>query len=224
MKAFVGVQRWLGTNPTLERAVTSLFHRMYYHTRDGTFRNTWLDVRVMKSPFDLWIYQELILRLRPDLIVETGTKEGGSAFYYASICDLIDHGKIVTIDITPFAGAPEHPRVTYLHGSSTSDEILDRVREEADGGTVLAALDSNHEKEHVLGELDAYGQIVTPGSYMVVEDTHLNGHPVSPGFGPGPMEALEAWLPSHPEYRNDPECEKFFMTSNRNGWLQRVAP
>jgi cephalosporin hydroxylase len=223
MKSLVGVQRWLGTRPVLERTVTSLFHRMYYHTRDGTFRNSWLGVRVMKSPFDLWIYQELISRLRPDLIIETGTKEGGSAFYFASICDLLDHGRIITIDINSFPGKPEHPRITYLEGSSTSPEILDRVGQAASGATVLVALDSNHEEDHVLGELDAYGPFVNPGSYLVVEDTHLNGHPVSPGFGPGPTEALEKWLPSHPEFRPDPACEKFYMTSNKGGWLQRVG-
>jgi cephalosporin hydroxylase len=83
-------------------------------------------------------------------------------------------------------------------------------------------LDSNHTEEHVLGELDGYSAFVTPGSYMIVEDTHLNGHPVSPGFGPGPMEAVEKWLPAHPEFRVDPDCEKFFMTWNPRGYLQRV--
>jgi cephalosporin hydroxylase len=221
MKSLVGVQRWLGTRPVLVRTVTNLFQLMYYHTREGTIRNSWLGTGVMKSPFDLWIYQELISRLRPDLIIETGTKMGGSAFYFASICDLLDHGRIITIDTRTFPDRPEHPRITYIEGGSTAPEILDRVRQEA-SGTVLVSLDSNHQRDHVLAELDAYSQFVSPGSYLVVEDTILNGHPVSPGFGPGPMEALEKWLPSHPEFRVDPKCEKLYMTSHRHGWLQRV--
>ena len=224
MKRMVGAQRWLGSRPALERTVTSLFHRMYYHRRAGSYRTTWLGTGVQKSPFDLFVYQELIDRLRPDLIVETGTNRGGSAFYYATICDLVDHGRIVTVDVQAFPDRPEHPRITYLEGSSTAPELVDRIKQEVNGtSTVLVILDSAHTEDHVFGELEVYNQFVTPGSYLVVEDTHLNGHPVSPGFGPGPMEAVEKWLPGHPEFRNDAACEKFYMTSCPGGWLQRAA-
>src|SRR5579859_2406629 len=172
MKAFTGVQRWLGTRPVLERTVTSLFHRMYYHQRHRTWWSegtTWLGTRVMKSPFDLWVYQELLTRIRPDLIIETGTNRGGGAHYLASICDLLDHGMIITIDTLARPNRPEHPRITYIEGSSTAPEIVDRVSKEATG-TVFVILDSAHAADHVLGELDVYGPLVTPGSYMIVED------------------------------------------------------
>ena len=70
----------------------------------------WLGVRTDKCPLDLWIYQELLHELRPDLIVETGTAFGGSALYFASLCDLLGHGRVLTIDVQPQEGRPEHPQ------------------------------------------------------------------------------------------------------------------
>lgn len=223
MKAAIGVQRWLAGRPALERTVTNLFHRMYYHgsSRPWWENTTWLGTRVQKCPLDLWIYQELLSRLRPDVIVETGTNRGGSALYLASICDLLGSGRIITVDLQTRFDPPQHPRITYLSGSSTSPEVISRITGEA-SGTIMVILDSAHQRAHVLEELAAYGPLVTPGSYLIVEDTHLNGHPASPGFGPGPMEAVEEFVGSHPEFRVDRDCEKFFMTFNPRGFLQRV--
>jgi cephalosporin hydroxylase len=221
-RAKIAVERWLASRSSLEKAVTSLFHRMYYHgpNRSWWDNTTWLGTRVEKSPFDLWIYQELLTRLRPDVIIETGTNRGGSALYLASICDLLDNGKVITVDIETRFDPPEHPRITYLQGSSTAPDIVSRITEAA-SGTIMVILDSGHSRAHVLDELAAYASLVTPGSYLVVEDTHLNGHPVSPGFGPGPMEAVEEFLRSHSEFRIDRDCEKFLMTFNPRGFLQR---
>ncbi len=209
--------------PAGGKAITGLFHRMWYHQKQRTWWSedtTWLGTRVMKSPFDLWIYQEILARVRPDLIIETGTNFGGGAFYLASICDLLDHGRVLTVDIRNRPDLPQHPRITYIEGSSTAPEVVERIRAHA-ADTTMVILDSSHKCDHVLQELDCYGPMVSPRSYMVVEDTHLNGHPVSPRFGPGPMEALEKWLPAHPEFRVDTQCEKFFMTWHPRGYLQR---
>lgn len=206
----------------VERTVTNLFHRMYYDAPARTWDNTtWLGTSILKCPLDLWIYQELLVRVRPDVILETGTCKGGSAHYLASICDLLDRGRVVTVDISSDPERPRHRRITYLEGPSTSPEILSRMSEEA-AGTVMVILDSDHSRAHVLNELTAYSPLVTRGSYLVVEDTNLNGHPADPGFGPGPTEAVQEFLGTHPEFRVDRECEKFFMTFNPRGYLRRT--
>ena len=217
-----GVKHWAATRSPVEKAVTNLFHRMYYGLPQRTWkRTTWLGTPILKCPLDLWIYQELLARIRPEVILETGTNEGGSAHYLASICDLLDSGRVVTVDLAPKPNRPQHPRITYIEGSSTSSEVLSRMSEEA-SGTVMVILDSDHSRGHVLDELKAYSPLVTPGSYLIVEDTNINGHPAHPRWGPGPMEAVEEFLGSHPEFRVDRDCEKFFMTFNPSGYLQRA--
>ena len=86
----------------------------------------------------------------------------------------------------------------------------------------MVILDSDHTCEHVLSELRLYSDLVTPGSYLVVEDTNVNGHPVDPSFEPGPHEAVELLLPDHPDFTPDTECEKFFLTFNPGGYLLRA--
>jgi cephalosporin hydroxylase len=143
-------------------------------------------VPVWKCPLDLWVYQELIHELAPDLIVETGSAYGGSGLYLAMLCELVGKGEVVSIDIGEWPDRPRHQRLTYIVDSSTSPALVQRIAERARGlQTVLVVLDSDHRYEHVLAELQAYGPLVTPGSYLVVEDTNINGHPVYEDFGPG---------------------------------------
>lgn len=210
-----------------QRDTVEQFHKLYYDT--GTMGKTWsetywMGARVAKCPFDLWVYQELLYELRPDLIIECGTLYGGSAAYLASLCDLLDQGRILTIDVHPREGRPEHDRITYITGSSTDDGIVARVKGEIQpDDTVLVILDSDHRKTHVLDELRTYHDIVTPGSYVIVEDTNINGHPVAPEFGPGPMEALEAFLQENDDFEIDKSREKFYLTFNPKGYLKKKA-
>jgi cephalosporin hydroxylase len=202
------------------------FHKLYYYGADQTLRKTrWLGNRVIKCPLDLWVYQEIIWDSRPDLIVETGSGRGGSAYFMACMCDLAGHGRIVTVDVRDVE-RPRHDRVTYLHGSSTDAEIVARVRAAAaEAGRVMVLLDSDHSREHVLEELHHYAPLVTPGSYLIVEDTNVNGHPVVPDHGPGPMEAVDEFLAGDAgaDFLIDPDCEKFFLTMNPRGYLRRTG-
>lgn len=209
----------------LQGDVIDRFTEAYYdgalfgETRADTH---WLGIRTDKNPLDLWIYQELLHELRPDLIVETGTAFGGSALYLSSICDLLGHGKVVTVDIIEQEGRPQHPRLEYVTGSSIAPEIVEAVKRRVEpGGTAMVVLDSNHKRDHVLEELRLYAPLVTPGSYIVVEDTILNGHPVSPEFGPGPMEAVDTFLAETDEFEVDRRREKLYLTFNRKGYLRR---
>jgi hypothetical protein len=106
--------------------VAAEFHRMYFDARDFnlTWRNTfYLGHPILKCPLDLWLYQEIIHRIRPGLIVETGTAFGGSALYLANLCDTIGHGRVMTVDLNPKPDLPTHPRLEYVVGSSTAPEI-----------------------------------------------------------------------------------------------------
>lgn len=205
-----------------EPGVTEAFHRLYYDT--AVWKDTyWLGVRTQKCPLDLWVYQEILHETRPDLVIETGTAHGGSALYLASVCDLLGRGEVVTVDIHPVDGRPEHDRVTYLTGSSTADEVVGEIERLVAGGPerVLVILDSDHSRDHVLDELRIYSRFVTPGSYLVVEDTNVNGHPVMPEHGPGPMEALDEFLGETDEFEIEAAREKFFLTFNPRGFLRR---
>jgi Cephalosporin hydroxylase len=118
--------------------------------------------------------------------VETGTAHGGSALCLATLCEATGHGEVVSVDIGEWPDRPRHPRLTYLTASSTDPAAVERVAQRARGArTVLVVLDSDHRRDHILAELYAYAPLVTPGSYLVVEDTNVNGHPVYEEFGPG---------------------------------------
>ena len=198
------------------------FHELYYDSRDTTWKDTrWRGVRAQKCPLDLWVYQEILHEVQPDLIVETGTAEGGSALFLASMLDLVGRGEVVTIDVLERSDYPRHPRITYLHGSSTDPSIVGHVGELIGGDRVMVILDSDHSKEHVLDEMRAYAPYVSRGSYLIVEDTNINGHPVLPDFGPGPWEAVEEFLQDNDQFEVDRSREKLLMTFNPMGYLRR---
>jgi cephalosporin hydroxylase len=208
------------------RRIVSRFHRLYYYEGERTWANTsWLGARAQKCPLDLWIYQEILHETRPDLIVETGTADGGSALFLASILDLLGNGRVITIDVEARAARPQHERIEYVTASSTAPEIVAQVQAvAARAGSVMAILDSDHSREHVLAELRAYGDLVTPGNYLVVEDTNLGGHPIWPDFGPGPMAAAREFLAERTDFALDPQREKFGLTFNPNGFLRKTVP
>jgi cephalosporin hydroxylase len=206
-------------------AIVDQFHRLYYND-PGTWLDTrWLGVPAWKCPLDLWVYQEILQELRPALIVECGTAHGGSAYYLASICDLLGTGDIVTIDVETKPGRPVHPRITYILGSSVDAAVVEQVRARLpETGHVLVILDSDHSAAHVERELSLYAGMVTMGSYLIVEDTNINNHPVGPDFGPGPMEAAAAFLETNHQFVVDEGRQKYHLTFNPRGFLRRISP
>jgi cephalosporin hydroxylase len=213
----------------ISHEIVDSFHKLFYDSAPDTWASmSWLGVATKKYPCDLWVYQEIIHELRPDLIVETGTRFGGSALFMATICDLIDHGAVVTVDVAELAASTHvrrpHPRITYLNGSSTSPDIVQAVRDRAvSAERVMVVLDSDHSMPHVIEELRLYSDLVTEGSYLIVEDTNVNGHPVDPGFGKGPMEAIDVFLRESRDFVADSSREKFLVTFNPGGFLRRVS-
>lgn len=139
---------------------------------------TWLGRPIIQLPEDMLRAQEVVYSLKPDLIIETGVAHGGSLIFWASLCKAIDKGRVVGIDIEIRAhnrkAIEEHelfPWITLIEGSSTDPKIVQNVKSMINpGDIVLVILDSNHTKQHVLAELEAYYDIITPGSYIVATD------------------------------------------------------
>lgn len=201
------------------RIIVDEFHRLWYPNQQCW----WMGVEMQKCPMDLFMYQEIIYECKPDLIIECGTWKGGSALYLANLCDLLHRGQIVTIDINRWLGFPIHPRINYLTGSSVDPSVVEQVKGLADSfRNVMVILDSDHTKSHVLAELEAYSELVTPRQYLIVEDTNIHGHPVREDLPPGPHEAVDEWLAKHGDFIRDSVCERFLMTFNPGGYLRRM--
>jgi len=212
---------------TEETTIVERFHELYYGRWQGgadTINASWFGYQTLKCPLDLWQYQELLVRTRPDMVIECGTWCGGSALFLATVLDRLGHGRVVTIDVNARPGRPVHPRIEYVTASSTDPRTVAYVREAACGKRAMVILDSDHRAEHVYNEMLAYGPLVAPGDYLIVEDTNVNGHPAYRDFGPGPMEALRTFLTYHDEFEIDERCERFLMTLNPKGYLRRKTP
>jgi cephalosporin hydroxylase len=211
--------------PPAQRAITSAFHRLYYYNPSRTWSATqWLGHPIRKLPLDAWVYQEIIADVRPGLIIETGTRFGGSALMMANICDLIGHGQVVSVDIAADA-QPEHPRVTYVDGSSVDPQIVGKIEAMVPSAEpVMVVLDSDHRTAHVRQELAAYAKLVSVGSYLVVEDTNTGGHPVHNAEVPdeGPMAAVQELMARDDSFELDRARERHFLTYNPCGYLRRV--
>ncbi|MDR3735630.1 MAG: CmcI family methyltransferase [Acidobacteriaceae bacterium] len=201
------------------------FNDLYYMLGIAD-RMDWRGVRIIKNPCDLWQVASLIARIKPAVIVETGTAFGGSALFYTDMARL--HGistKVITVDVNPkMLPACAIPEIVSLTGYSTDTAIVDRVKTLIGSQSpVMVVLDSDHSRENVAKELELYSPLVTAGSYLIVEDSNVNGHPSFSGHGPGPFEAAEAFCAGNRQFQCDKECEQHLLTFNPNGYLRRIA-
>jgi cephalosporin hydroxylase len=190
------------------------FHNMYFFDWDKTWKNTyWLGKHVYKFPTDLWIAQEIIASVKPDILIETGTAEGGSALFYASIMDILNYGRVISIDTRQdFTPTFTHPRIDFVVGASTNPDIVSRIKSQIKSEDVIVVnLDSEHTFHNVTNELNIWGPLVSIGSYLICEDT---------SYTPA-AEALAAWLPSHPEFEVDYSKECHYLTEHHGGYLKR---
>ena len=204
-------------------------HRLNYEP-------TWLGRNIIQFPTDVVAMQELLWKVRPDVVVETGVAHGGSLVLSASILELIGKGKVIGVDIEirPHnrAAIEAHPlskRIELVESSSIAPETLQAVRQRiGDAKTVLVVFDSNHTHAHVLQELELYAPLVTPGSYMVVNDGAQEWVWEMPRGkrewkGNGPLEAIRDFLATHKEFRVDPHYTRFGITSSPEGYLRRLT-
>ena len=184
---------------------------------------TWLGRPIDNAPTDLLAYQEIIASVRPDWIIETGTGSGARAAFLASICDLVDHGNIVSIDQEPAEGRPVHNRIRYITGDARAGVVPREVRAlVTKPRRALVILGSHLDRKGTIQEFNAYAPLVPVGSYVIVEDTVVNGHPVWTSYGPGPAEAVKGILNNNGDFGADPAMEKYSLTFNPSGFLKRL--
>lgn len=206
------------------------FNYLYYSS--GVARNlNWRGMEMIKNPCDLWNIVELIQRLRPAVILETGTHYGASATFYADMAKIMDIPcTVITIDINPkWNFDPKTKNIISLVGYSVDTYIVKKIesiikdRTSQKQGHILVMLDADHAEANVTKELEMFHSFVTRDSYLIVEDTNVNGHPVAPDHGPGPWEAVDKFLAGHANFVADRNCERFLLTFNPRGWLKRIA-
>ncbi|HEB71917.1 MAG TPA: hydroxylase [Nitrospirae bacterium] len=200
------------------------------------YEPTWLGIPIIQYPNDIVMMQELIWKLRPDVIVETGVAHGGAAILYASILELIGKGEVIGIDIEirkyndiAIRSHPLSKRITLIEENSTGNKAVERIRGIVEAKrTVLVALDSNHSRAHVLREMELYGPFVTQGSYMVVMD---GAQEMMWSLPEGkkewrednPLKAIEEFVAGNDEWRIDTYYNRLEVTSNPKGFLQKVG-
>lgn len=199
-----------------------------------SYRLTWLGIPIIQLPEDILMMQELIYKIRPDVIIETGTAHGGSAIFYASILELLGKGHVISVDIEirhynrlAIQSHPLSNRITLIEGSSVDDEVQNQLRKLVrPQDTVLVVLDSNHTYAHVLAEMELYSPFVTPGSYMVVFDGIMEALTDAPGGSvlwetDSPARAIDEFLNNHTEFTVDPYYNRLGATYCPNGFLKR---
>jgi len=208
---------------------------MNYHQREVHNQACyWLGQRALKNPMDAWIYQEIIFEIKPDLIIEIGNKTGGSTHFLAGICELMGHGQVLALDIDHSVFTASHPRIEMVTGDCSSDEILDMVRKKCEGQTVLIIHDADHRAFAVLRDLQNFAPFVSPGSYLIVEDTTMGvpgisgdpDQPVGQFLFPRqntPLKAVEDFLSENTNFEVDDSRERYILTHNYRGYLKRVS-
>jgi len=206
-----------------------------------SYRFSWLGRPIIQLPEDIVRVQEAIHEIRPDLIIETGIAHGGSLVLYASLLRALGGGRVVGIDIEirphNLEALQAHELIDDIElviGSSTDQEIVDRVHELARGAErVIVLLDSNHTREHVAAELESYADLVTPGSYLIAADGVMRDVAHVPRGDPtwahdNPITAIHAFLEAHPEFELvqapqpfDEREGSWDPTHWPQGWLRR---
>ncbi len=220
--------------------LSTLSHKLFLKSCEYrySYNFTWLGRPIIQFPQDIVAMQEIIWKVKPDLIIETGIAHGGGLIFYASILELIGgDGQVLGVDVDirehnrlEIEKHPMYKRIMMIDGSSTEEAVVKKVHEAAKAKRqVLVALDSNHTHEHVLRELQIYSPFVTTGSYLVVFDTAIEDMPEGSfpdrpwGKGNNPKTAVWEFLKSSERFVIDEEIEsKLLITVAPNGYLKCI--
>lgn len=198
------------------------------------YESYWLDRQIIQFPTDIVGIQELIWRVKPDIIIETGVAHGGSLILSASILELLGHGKVIGVDIDirkhNRTGIEAHflsKRVELVEGSSVASSTIARVEDIiGDSSRVLVFLDSDHSEDHVFQELTAYSKFVPVDSYIVAHDgaqawvSDIPSGKVSWQYD-NPLGAINKFLASRDDFEIDNYWTRWGITSSPLGYLRR---
>jgi cephalosporin hydroxylase len=225
-----------GMNKTLKKAANEF--NVQSNKSQYSYNFSWMGRPIIQYPQDMIAMQEIIWEVKPDLIIETGIAHGGSLIYYASLLELIGEGEVLGIDIDirehnrkEIESHPMYKRIKMLQGSSISNEIIDQVKNFAEGKkSVLVCLDSNHTHEHVLSELNLYSSFVTLGSYIVAFDTIVEDLPEGYfsqkrpwGVSNNPKTAVEEFLKGNSDFAIDYSIDqKLLISVAPEGYLKKI--
>jgi len=202
-----------------------------------SYNFTWLGRPIIQYPQDVMALQEIVWRVRPRTIVETGIAHGGSTILFASLLELLgEDGRVVAVDVDirkhnrdAIEAHPLAKRIDMIEGSSIDGRVIDEVKARVRSGPVMVVLDSNHTRAHVGAELEAYAPFVTRGSYLVVMDTVVeymddDAFPERPwGRGDNPLVAVREFLAGTDRFVVDEEMEnKLLITVAPSGYLRCV--
>ena len=205
-----------------------------------SYKFTWMGRPIIQYPQDLISMQEIIWRVKPELIIETGIAHGGSLIYYASLLELLSisghgDGSVLGVDVdirehnyNEIVAHPMFKRITMIKGSSVDSKIIKQVKKAAEAKTTIVILDSNHTHDHVLAELEAYANLASVGSYCVVFDTVIEDLPKeicsNRKWGPGnsPKTAVQKFLKTNNNFEVDKTIQdKLLLTVAPDGYLKR---
>lgn len=201
---------------------------MIYHQKNIVFNKCyWMGAKAMKNPLDAWIYQEIIYSVKPDIIIEIGSANGGGTLYLAHLLDIIGQGKIISIDIDRTNYNIKHDRIITITGNSSSSEVVEKIFKLCQNKSVLIIHDGDHSEKHVLKDLQCYSNLVSIGSYFIVEDGIIDLFRPGNGMGTlifsdGPLVAVEKFLSENNNFIVDKKCERYLITYNPKGFLKRI--
>ena len=190
------------------------------HERRGVprpARTTWLGAPIRTAPTDLLAYREILSRVRPDWVVEISSNDEGRAAFLASICELVAHGRVLSIHSSDDGALPQHARLQCFSGAPLDPAVRDRVHAIVGGGNAVVLLGACAARATTAAQFEAYFDLIGVGSYAIVTDTIVNGRPVWTLFGPGPGEAVKQILTRHGEFVADPEMGKYALSRSTLG-------
>jgi cephalosporin hydroxylase len=195
------------------------------------YTSYWFGVELLQTPNDLLTFANLVFRVQPDVIIETGTYNGGSAIYFATLLEKINpDGKVITVDLDSErwdrtledGRVPKAliSRIVFIQGNSVSDSVLNRIEIYTRNKRGLVFLDSAHGKDHVVKELRLYSRFVTHGSYLIVHDTLTEA--LWTVHNPGPLAAIREFLAGTQDFEIDHQLPERVLSLCPSGFLKRV--
>lgn len=217
------------------KVLANLFTRSGWQQKIS-YEPTWLGIPIIQTPEDIVMMQEVIWKVRPDVIIECGVAHGGALGLYASILEMTGKGHVIGVDVEirkynrlALQSHPMSRRFTLIEGSSVEDATLQQVHDMIrPDDKVMVTLDSNHTAAHVAKELSLYAPLVTPDSYLVVFDGVMQVLTDAPGGSPSwatdnPWQAVQEFLGENSDFEIDPYYNRLMVTHCPGGFLRRVS-